>query len=446
MLTLFALLVSAAYGRGIFYPMEETVDRVRDDGVAERSYIVVFNENAPFIGQNMEKLASWLAGTIPEVRADNLQHIYACGGGFRGYALWATRDVVDKILDDSTTKYVEENSVVRAYAPFTARPDWGQVRSNQPGARNLQTTPANLYNTSYPAAGNATDGTGGWDFIASVYTGWNGRINNGARAKVWVVDTGVLTNHQEFGGRVSPAVDCVNQASACNGGSPQDCNGHGTHCAGSVGGQYRGVATGAQLASVRVLNCQGSGTNANVILGFNHVSNNQLINANTMGNIMSVSLGGGASTASDDAIRSGVRNGVIAVVAAGNDNANACNYSPARASTGTDGGITVMASGRLDDRASFTNTGSCGTVFAPGVSVHSAYYTSSTAYSTLSGTSMATPLTAGSIALYVSTQQQRVVGTSGVKDRITATGTNNLVTGTLLAGTPNRIINARWGQ
>jgi len=300
--------------------------------------------------------------------------------------------------------------------------------------------------TPVTAGGNATDGTGGWDFLTGPYGAWNRRINTGNRAKVWIVDTGVLTGHQEFGGRVTPAVDCVGQTAGCNGNAPQDCNGHGTHCAGSVGGQYRGVATAAQLASVRVLNCQGSGTNANVILGFNHVSNNQLINANTMGNLMSVSLGGGQSTASNDAVRSGVRNGVIAVVAAGNDNANACNYSPASASTGTDGCITVMASGRLDDRASFTNTGSCGTVFAPGVSIHSAYYTSNTAYSTLSGTSMATPLTAGSIALYVSSQTSRVIGTSGVKDRITATGTNGLISGTLLAGTPNRVINARWGQ
>jgi len=425
--------------------MNETVDRVQD-GIAERSYIVVFNDNAPYIGQNMEKLTSWLAVTVPEVKAENIQHIYQCGGGFRGYALWATRDVIDQVLEQEGTKYVEENSVVRAYAPFTTRPDWGQVRVNQPGARDLGTSPANLYNTSYPAGGNATDGTGGWDFLAGPYGAWNRRINTGNRAKVWIVDTGVLTAHQEFGGRVTPAVDCVGQTAACNGNAPQDCNGHGTHCAGSVGGQYRGVATAAQLASVRVLNCQGSGTNANVILGFNHVSNNQLINANTMGNLMSVSLGGGQSTASNDAVRSGVRNGVIAVVAAGNDNANACNYSPASASTGTDGCITVMASGRLDDRASFTNTGSCGTVFAPGVSIHSAYYTSNTAYSTLSGTSMATPLTAGSIALYVSSQTSRVIGTSGVKDRITATGTNGLISGTLLAGTPNRVINARWGQ
>jgi len=257
---------------------------------------------------------------------------------------------------------------------------------------------------------------------------------------IWVVDTGVLSNHQEFIAGTSRVIRNHDVVTA--GGNAQDCNGHGTHCAGSAAGQHRGLSTRAWIGNVRVLNCQGSGTNANVISGFNHVSNNQVTTHNGValyGNIMSVSLGGGASQTSDDAVNNAVANGVIAVVAAGNDNGNACNSSPARAAQA----ITVMASNAVDARASFTNTGSCGTVFAPGQSIHSSYYTSTTAYSTLSGTSMATPLTAGAIGIYV-TSVGATRGTAVVKTAIGNFGTRNAVTGTLLAGTPNIIVNALW--
>jgi subtilisin family serine protease len=262
-------------------------------------------------------------------------------------------------------------------------------------------------------------------------------INTGSKAKIWIVDTGILQSHQEF--RTSTGASRVSSNQDYVGSGGTDCNGHGTHCAGSAAGNNRGLAPGADIGNVRVLNCQGSGTNANVIAGFNWVSSNQKSGAS---NVLSASLGGGYSATSNNAIANAVKNGVIAVVAAGNENnADACNVSPAS----TPEAITVGAISAVNNaRASFSNSGSCLTVFAPGVNIHSSYYSSATSYATLSGTSMATPLTAGAVALYVSTSTSQPVSAASVKTAITNFGSRGFVTGTLLAGTPNVIINANW--
>jgi hypothetical protein len=416
-----------------FLTQRETIDRVQN-GVEQRSYFVMFNDNAPVFGHNKQKVQSWLQTDFVGIEAEDLQHVYEIGIGFRGIAIWATPSLRDQFLAHNFTQYVEEDQVMRAFAPFTQRPDWGQIRSAQ-RARNLDTTPSGQYNAApYPSGGADTTT---WDWTSSVYNGYSPR--SGVNSFVWIVDTGVLSNHQEFyrnststTSRVTRRMDYVT-----SGGNATDCNGHGSHCAGSAAGLYRGLAPAAEIGAVRVLNCQGSGTNANVVAGFDYVANNQVAGKS---NILSASLGGGASATTDNSINNGVTAGVIAVVAAGNDNANACNYSPARAASA----ITVMASGQTNDaRASFTNTGSCGDVFAPGVGIHSAWYTSATTYNTISGTSMATPLTAGAIAIYASTNYP-VRGTTIVKNAIRASGTPNVVTGSLLAGTPNVLINANW--
>jgi subtilisin family serine protease len=332
-------------------------------------------------------------------------------------------------------KWVEEDQVMRALAPFTARKDWGQMRANQKGRGNLATSPAGLYTgTTYPNANNATES---WDWTSAV--SGNYRLpNTGSSARIYVVDTGVNVNHQEFvtGGR-SRVVVSVDYVTTNNTGGA-DCNGHGTHCAGSVAGQYRGVATGAELGNVRVLNCAGSGTNANVVAGFNYVA--QQVTSGRM-TILSASLGGGASSTTDSAINNGAAAGVIPVVAAGNDsNANACNYSPAGAAQA----ITVGAMNKDDTRASFSNSGNCVNVFSPGQNIHSSWYTSTTTYNTISGTSMATPLTAGAIAIYGTLSGNANQRVANVKSAINQYSSSGVLTSAGLAGTPNLVINSQW--
>jgi len=437
------------FGLAPLFEQRETIDRMVD-GVQFRSHFVIFNSNSPMFGQDRDKLIRWLEADLPEVDSHQLNHLYEIGTEFRGFTIWTEEKGLQAIRSHPWVKYVEEDQVVKipddenpyllnthveTMAPFTDRPDYGQVRSNQPGARNLATSPAGLYNgTTYPPAGNDTTS---WDWTTAVYNTWR-LLNTGSNAKIYILDTGVWWNHQEFVvGGVSRVTTRQNYAT--NNPADGDCNGHGTHCAGSAAGRFRGLATAAELGSVRVLNCQGSGTNADVVAGINFIAGQVTTTAKTV--ILSASLGGGASTTTDNAINSAAAAGVVPVVAAGNSNDNACNYSPARAAQA----ISVAASNKDDARASFSNYGNCTFVFAPGQSIHSSYYNSNTAYATLSGTSMATPLTSGAIAVYVTSQSSRQT-VAQVKNAISAQGTRNQISPAPPAGTPNIIINNRWGQ
>lgn len=209
----------------------------------------------------------------------------------------------------------------------------------------------------------------------------------------YVIDTGILTTHWEFRSRASAVYDAVDRE-----GTGLDCNGHGSHVAGIIGGQTFGVAKNVHLLSVRVLNCQGSGTWSDVIDGVNFVTWHRRQPAQQGSPALAnMSLGGSTNSAADAAVRNSIRAGITYVVAAGNGNSDAATYSPADVSEA----ITVGATDQLDARAEFSNYGSMLDLFAPGVSIPSAWIGGDLMIATATGTSMASPHVAGVVALYL---------------------------------------------
>jgi subtilisin family serine protease len=213
--------------------------------------------------------------------------------------------------------------------------------------------------------------------------------DTGAGVTAYVIDTGLRVGHSEFGGRASFGTDTVG-----DGQNGDDCNGHGTHVAGTIGGSTYGVAKGASIVGVRVLNCSGSGTWSGVIAGIDWVTADHDPGERAVANM---SLGGGASSAVDQAVRNSVADGVFYAVAAGNSAQDACRYSPARTAEAATVGSTTSS----DNLSSFSNFGRCIDINAPGSSITSAWIGSNSATNTISGTSMATPHVAGAAALYL---------------------------------------------
>jgi subtilisin family serine protease len=221
----------------------------------------------------------------------------------------------------------------------------------------------------------------------------------GAGVTAYVIDSGVNTNHQEFTGRATAAFDAFRPASDARWG--QDCNGHGTHVAGILGGRTFGVAKDVKIVSVRVLDCNGSGSTSNVVAGINFVTGVKKSNSSKV-MVANMSLGGAANTALDQAVRDSIATGITYSIAAGNGNIlgtaqDACTVSPARVSTA----LTVGATDSTDKKTSWSNYGSCVDVYAPGNAIVSSYgaTTDPAAWRSLSGTSMAAPAVAGVAAL-----------------------------------------------
>jgi subtilisin family serine protease len=249
---------------------------------------------------------------------------------------------------------------------------------------------------------------------------WEG---DGSGVTAYIIDTGIRTSHVEFGGRATGGFTSINDGNGSN-----DCNGHGTHFAGTVGGATWGVAKQVALVAVRVLNCAGSGTTSGVVAGIDWVTANHAPNA-----VANMSLGGGASSTLDNAVANSVAAGVTYAVAAGNDNADACNSSPARAPAA----LTVGATTSGDVKASFSNYGLCVDINAPGVGITSAWNTSNTATNTISGTSMATPHVTGAAASYLSLNSG--ASPTQVGNALKSVASTGHLTG-LNAGTPNLLL------
>ncbi|RLP92463.1 peptidase S8/S53 subtilisin kexin sedolisin [Micromonospora sp. BL4] len=357
-----------------------------DTAVAD-SYIVVFKDTAvsrSTVGDNADRLVGRHGGTVARTY----------GAALRGFEIRVGAKAAARIAADPAVAYVEQNHTVSIAGTQTNPPSWGLDRIDQ---RNL---PLNSSYT-YP--------------------------NTASNVRAYIIDTGVLYGHNDFGGRAVSGFDAV------DGGSADDCNGHGTHVAGTVGGSAYGVAKGVQIVGVRVLNCQGSGTNAQVVAGIDWVTANAVKPA-----VANMSLGGGANSSIDTAVTNSINSGVTYAVAAGNGNAlgvrqNACNYSPARVASA----ITVGATQNNDAAASFSNFGTCVDILAPGVNITSAWYTGSSATNTISGTSMASPHVAGAAALVLSANPSW--SPQQVRDNLVNNSTPNVVTN-VGTGTPNRLL------
>ncbi|MGC4768826.1 S8 family peptidase [Micromonospora sp. DT44] len=364
----------------------EPVGVVREAGGATAvpdSYIVVLKDStvAPNrVGDTAQRLTARHGGKIARTY----------GTALRGFEVTVSASAAARIAADPAVAYVEQNHTVSISGTQANPPSWGLDRIDQ---RNLPLD--NSY--TYP--------------------------NTASNVHAYIIDTGIKFSHNDFGGRATSGYDAV------DGGSADDCNGHGTHVAGTVGGSTYGVAKAVQLVGVRVMNCSGSGTSAGVIAGVDWVTQNAIKPA-----VANMSLGGGANSSLDTAVRNSIASGVTYGLAAGNDNgANACNTSPAR----TAEAITVGSTTNTDARSSFSNIGSCLDIFAPGSSITSAWYTSNTATNTISGTSMATPHVVGAAALVASVNPSWTP--AQVRNQLVSNATPNVISN-VGSGSPNLLL------
>jgi subtilisin family serine protease len=355
-------------------------------------YIVVLHvpplpgsTDGPTTPSSMADMASAQANSDPDIAAlravqagASLHYVFRYA--LRGYAAVLPPATYAAVAADSAVAYIEP-VVSGGLAVDEPNPPWGLDRIDQRALPLNQTY-------SYTMTG--------------------------AGVTAYVVDTGIRYTHTEFGGRAVPGYDAVD-----TGGGAVDCNGHGTHVSGTIGGTTYGVAKSVRLVGVRVVNCGGSGTTSQFVAGVDWLTGDHAAGSPAVAN---ASLHYGPSQAVDDAVRGAINDGVAFAVAAANSNADACTDSPARVPEA----MTVGATDQNDARASFSNWGACVDWFAPGVGILSAWDTGDTATATLSGTSMASPHTAGVAAQYL--QANPGSSPAQVRDGVYAMTTKNVVT------------------
>ena len=379
-----ALLVAADVGVAAAAPPSGEILPAGTDAVVAGSYVVVLKDGQEGVDTAVRALTGRYGGRVGHVFRRALH----------GFEVSLDEAAARRLAADSAVQYVQRNGIYRISGIETSAP-WGLDRIDQ---RNR------------PLDGSYT------------------YPNAAANVHAYIIDTGIRRTHTDLGGRAATGYDAITA-----GGTAADCHGHGTHVAGTVGGSSYGVAKGVQLVAVRVLDCNGNGTTAQVVAGVDWVTANAVKPA-----VANMSLGGSADTVLDNAVSNSIGSGVTYAVAAGNGDSrgnplNACGFSPARVPAA----ITVGATNSADDRALFSNYGSCLDIFAPGVDITSSWYTGDTATATISGTSMATPHVAGAAALVASvnpswTPQQ-------IRDYLVNNATTGVVAG-LDSGSPNKLL------
>ena len=364
------------------------------------SFLFAVNQSANFASAAESPSSEFIVVFKDNVSRAASNKIIADSGGelirtfarvFNGSVVFGTFAKMKALAKNPNVLFVEENLEVTATAIQNSAP-WGLDRVDQ------QALPLS---TTYDDGGF-----------------------QGANTKSYVVDSGIDPSNTDFEGRVTSGYDAVQ-----DGLGSGDCNGHGTHVAGTIGSKTFGVAKKTTLIPVRVLDCAGSGYNSSVIAGLNWIAGNYVPGEAA---VVNMSLGGPTSSALDEAVENLISRGITVVVAAGNDNVDACNYSPER----TPAAITVGATNTDDSRASYSNFGSCLDIFAPGTSIPSTWL-GVNYYAFLSGTSMAAPHVAGVIVRFLS--QYPGLSPAQVTNSIKTSSTKNLVT-SAGTGSPNRLV------
>lgn len=352
-------------------------------------YVIVFKDNVEDVDAMTAQLMRGKGGTV------HFRYRHA----IKGFAATIPPQAVDGIRHNPNVALIEPDGIVYKNATQNNPPSWGLDRIDQ---RNLPLDNSYTYQ------------------------------NEGEGVTVYIIDSGIRFDHQEFStNRATSGWDFVD-----NDNNAYDCDGHGTHVAGTVGGNNVGVAKKVSLVAVRVLNCSGSGTWSGVIAGVDWVTANASLPA-----VANMSLGGGYYSPMNTAVENSIAAGVVYAVSAGNSNYYACNYSPASAPNA----ITVGSTTSSDVRSSFSNYGTCVDVFAPGSSIYSSTMNTTSSYASWSGTSMASPHVAGVAALYLASNMNATPAqvTSAIVNNATSgvvsnpgTGSPNLLLYSLIAGPP----------